>query len=236
MTPAADDRGVSFREGGVPIFGLNPTSDGVRAFLGTGGFITDGAVLLTADHVICDWTGPFGCAGFDLEVVPLEVVDRDPAHDLALLRTTLEHHPPSVLNVPPDCDPLVHTNVTVQAYEYGTTEVSAAGIQVNPAVRLGNITRDFRALDALGPAGDAALELSFPALRGASGAPVFYNFAPWTVVGVVVANHGYHLLPAQTESVLNKDNTMLEETKYLLPQAIPVHIKHLRPMYEKLCR
>jgi hypothetical protein len=53
------------------------------------------------------------------------------------------------------------------------------------------------------------------------------------VVGVVVASAAYHLLPAQIESVLNADNTSYEEIRYLLPQALAVDIRHLRPMYER---
>jgi hypothetical protein len=92
----------------------------------------------------------------------------------------------------------------------------------------------------LGPAGVGALELSWPVLRGASGAPVTYNDNPymppeekWGVLGVIVANASYHALPAQITSVLYDDNSLLEEVKYMLPQALAVNINHLRPMYER---
>lgn len=87
-----------------------------------------------------------------------------------------------------------------------------------------------------------AMELSFPALRGASGAPVMLNeFVtdalmgkdPFGVVGVVLASASYHLLPVQIESVLTEDDTLYEEVRYMLPQAVAISIDHLRPMYER---
>jgi len=45
----------------VPIFGCLPTDAAgvVQAFLGTGSFVGDGSILLTADHVIDSWSGPY---------------------------------------------------------------------------------------------------------------------------------------------------------------------------------
>jgi hypothetical protein len=118
-------------------------------------------------------------------------------------------------------------------FEYGTTVVAGGGITLEPATRLGHMTRMRFIQSTLGAAGDAALELSWPALRGASGAPVVLNDGTFRIVGVVIANVSYHLLPVQVESVLDEKNNLIEETKYMLPQAIAVNIKHLRAMYER---
>lgn len=75
---------------------------------------------------------------------------------------------------------------------------------------------------------------SFLALRGASGAPVFYN-QKFHVVGVIVASASYHLLPIQIETDLTDDNKLIEERKYLLPQALAVNIKHLQTDVPPLC-
>jgi hypothetical protein len=74
-----------------------------------------------------------------------------------------------------------------------------------------------------------ALELSFPALRGASGAPTIYNSddmwgnANTQIVGIIVANASEHLLPAQIESVLYENNEAYEEVRFMLPQAVAVN-------------
>jgi hypothetical protein len=77
------------------------------------------------------------------------------------------------------------------------------------------------------------LELSFPALRGASGAPVLSNltFRLW---GIITANVAYHLLPVQIEHVWDDEGQITEETRFLLPQAIAVHVKHLQAMLQQL--
>jgi hypothetical protein len=86
-----------------------------------------------------------------------------------------------------------------------------------------------------------ALELSFPALRGASGAPVMFESTPfiaeelkWGIVGVLVANVAYHAIPAQIISLVGDDDKYIEEQKYMLPQGLAVDINHLKPMYERV--
>lgn len=49
----------------------------------------------------------------------------------------------------------------------------------------------------------------------------------------MVANAAYHLLPQQIESVLDEKNNLFEEIRYMLPQAVAVNIRQLRPMYER---
>ena len=107
---------------------------------------------------------------------------------------------------------------------------------------MGHMTRMLNATERLGPAGDLVLELSFPAFRGASGAPVMFHETgtrvlmgqeSYGIVGVIVANASYHLLPAQIESVIDVENNYVEEIRYMLPQALAVNIQHLRPMYER---
>lgn len=73
------------------------------------------------------------------------------------------------------------------------------------------------------------MELSFPALKGASGAPILSNdsFHLW---GIIIANVDYHLLPAKVESVLDNKNDIYEETHYMLPQALAVNVMHVRQL------
>ena len=90
-------------------------------------------------------------------------------------------------------------------------------------------------MDSLGPAGRNALEVSFPAVRGASGAPLLYmvDQRGFYLIGVLVSNAQYHLLPAEVTVSLNVANTVADEVKYFLPQGIAVNIRHLQSMYER---
>lgn len=222
----------------VPIFGLNPQG-GLGAFLGTGSVVGDGSILLTANHVITAWNGPLGFLVMnDLAhpPYPVTLIDRDPVHDLALLRVT-EYRPPQPLALEFDD---FSENTSLVAYEYGTTRLDGTTIHLNPATRIGHMTRRLGPEDGLTALTDEAIELSFPALRGASGAPLMINDPMYTlagkgvlgVVGVVIANVAYHLAPAQIEEVLNADNTSYAETRFMLPQGLAVSVRHIRAMYE----
>ncbi len=133
-------------------------------------------------------------------------------------------------------------NTTLMTYEYGTTRQKGNHILLNPATRIGHMTRRLGPGDGLTSLTDEAIELSFPALRGASGAPVMINepvgYAfeqkeSGAVVGVVIANASYHLAPAQIEEVLNADNTGYGEIRYMLPQGLAVSVRHIRGIYEQ---
>jgi hypothetical protein len=213
----------------VPVVGCGANGQ-VEAFLGTGFFVGPEGLLMTAEHVVRDWTGPIAisCMKDLSRGYSAVVVERDVPHDLALLRVK-GYQPPTVLKL--GFDAAVNPNIQVLAFEYGTTRQAGKSIVLSPATRLGNITRIVD-MPMLGPAGDRALELSFPALRGASGAPVMRS-DDYTVWGVVVSNVSYHLLPAQIESVLDEENSLYEEIKYLLPQAAAVRIHHARGMFER---
>jgi hypothetical protein len=221
----------------VPIFGADGDGD-PAVFLGTGSIIADGSILLTAEHVIREWDGPLAIVTLnDLETpFRVDLIESDPLHDLALLRVS-GYRPKRPLQV--ILDAVVGSNRELMTFEYGTTEVVGNQIQLSPATRLGHMTRRLT-VETLGPAGVGALELSWPALHGASGAPVLYASNPflpsddaWGIVGVVVANAAYHALPAQIVSVLDEKNNIFEEVRYMLPQALAVHISHLRSMYSR---
>lgn len=210
----------------VPILGCHP-NDRVT-FLGTGSFIAPSGLLLTAEHVIRDWSGPMAVTVVSQieRRFPAFTVFSDRSRDLALLRVEDYAAPlPLVLATPEDIKP----NVQVVSFEYGTTIVTGEYVTINPATRLGNVTRTLNLVDRFGAAGEDALELSFPALRGASGAPVMSNvgFQLW---GVVIANVAYHLLPTQIERVTNDEGGVTEETRFMLPQALAVNIKHVHQL------
>jgi len=212
----------------VPILALCQNKS-IKHFLGTGAFIGSPPLLLTADHVIRDWPELFGVARITQlnQVFAAEIVKRDKEHDLALLQVH-GYEPPNVLPLAEEGS--TQLNQFMATLEYGPTTTAGSKIKISPATRLGNITRIIDATCSLGPAGEEALELSFPALRGASGAPVVTNDGMFRLHGVVVANVSYHLLPAQIASILDEKNEILEETQFMLPQALAVNVKHVRAL------
>jgi hypothetical protein len=69
-------------------------------------------------------------------------------------------------------------------------------------------------------AGTPAFVTSFPALQGASGAPVLRH-SDKAVVGMMVGNKESLLVPAQVVEILDGEN-YLEETKYFLPHGLGI--------------
>jgi hypothetical protein len=211
----------------VPLFG---TKDDDFIFLGTAFFVGKHGLLATAAHVLRGFThSKIGPMNSDAGLFDAVVVDQDDYRDLALLRVN-SYVPKRVLW--PAFDVPFYANQSLMTFEYGTTEVIGKRISLNPATRLGNMTRQFNMLDILGGAGELAMELSFPALRGASGAPVIKagSSAVW---GIIVANHSSELLPHQIERVIDSKNRLEETIRFMLPQAVAVNINHLKVMFNK---
>ena len=209
----------------VPLFAISG-SNNIHEFLGTAAFVAASNQLLTAEHVIRDWNNEFGIVvPPDISTVHpagLRKVDRE--RDLALLETT-NFEAESRLELAQSDS--INFNLQVVCLEYGTTRVSGRQINLSPATRLGNVTRTLDQTKLYGSAGRDMLELSFPALKGASGAPILSN-ASFELLGVIKANVGYELLPAQIESIFDESGTVIEETKFFLPQALAVNITIIR--------
>jgi hypothetical protein len=230
------------REVIVPVLGRDSPKANLR-LLGTGSIIGGGSILLTADHVVAACPGqhfittvPSHLVEIELNTKdpnplwPIEVVERDEGHDLALLKINGYR---ASTPMPLWFDFPLHENWDVLTYEYSTTREEEDRIRLSPAARRGHITR-MLTVDRLGQAGHNALEVSFPAVRGSSGAPLMYEHRGFHIIGVLVSNAEYHLLPAHVQIALNAANTLLDEVKYFLPQGIAVNIRHLRSMYERV--
>ena len=108
-------------------------------------------------------------------------------------------------------------------YEYSSTRIEqtpAGGTHVSfePYAHKGNIVRFF---DSTFPEKipTPSILTSFPALQGASGAPILtatLSKKSFSVVGMTVANLERHLLPAQVVQIHDGD-TYQESTTYYLP-------------------
>ena len=214
----------------VPLFGLTKKED-KWIFLGTGFFFGKPPYLATADHVLGDMYRKIGVHIIEKqEFYSASFVARKSDVDLAILKIE-KYAPPFSCRLAKDED--ISFTQAIYSYEYGTTQPLGEATILSPATRMGNVTRTRNLQDIYGEAGDTMLELSFPALRGASGAPVVRIDDEVILWGIIVANASYHLLPAQVEKVVEGDSTV-EEIKYLLPQALAVNVKHLSKFLEEM--
>ncbi len=221
----------------VPLF---VNINAIPTFIGTGFFVDHkNNIMITAFHVIRDLGEKFIFSA----VVPSSINDRImpwfdcsvvsvfPEIDMAIL-TTDSYCPDYKIKIPIDDE--IRLNEFVVCHEFSDTRIKEKHIiQSQAASRIGNVTRMLDRQDILGKAGDDVLELSFPALKGASGAPVIYR-GSFELCGIILQNVQYELLPLQIETVLDEKNDILEERKYMLPQALALNIKHIRRVLNDL--
>lgn len=214
----------------VPVVGLHEDG-GCGPFLGTGIFVGEKATLVTCNHVLAGWPGNYGIAiQAEERLASANVIIREPNTDLALLDVP-DYRPPHT--VPTEEDENLTLNNLVVCFEYGTTITAGQAISFSPANRLGNVTRFRNLRDLFGEAGNQMLELSFPALKGASGAPIMEWRPPFKLWGIVKANVSNELLPVQVETVVDEAEQLQEETKFYLPQALAIHVKHIRHLISR---
>jgi hypothetical protein len=228
---AADEPTYTPSDFVVPLVGLHEDG-GCGPFLGTAVFVGEKAILVTCDHVLNGWKGFYGVAiEAENRLAKGKVLLREPKVDLALLEVA-DYRPPHTLPLQEDKD--ITLNNLVLAFEYGTTITAGQRIGFSPATRLGNVTR-FRDLsDIYREAGEQMLELSFPALKGASGAPVMERSPPFKLWGIVKANVSHELLPVQVETIVDEKGRLEEQTKFCLPQGLAIHVKHVRQLISRL--
>jgi hypothetical protein len=124
----------------------------------------------------------------------------------------------------------LHMNIGVLTTEFSPTESrSQPGgmtvIAIGTNWHQGHIVREYTT--EFGHARPThCIDLSYPAFRGASGAPVVLSdFGD--VVGMVVANVERHLLPAHLERIERRDGDV-EHIQYFLPNAQAIRASHLR--------
>jgi len=213
----------------LPLLSLHPNGT-FHEFLGTGFFVGAEPRFVTALHNVEGVGEHFGIVHVnDLQhIYPASVRHSDPENDIAILEV-FDYRPTKRLALSTGED--VFLNLPVICYEYGTTVTRGRETQLSAATRVGNITRVIGKLDILGRSLTKALEVSFPALRGASGAPILTDES-FMVVGMIVGNMSYHLMPAQIETVTDAAGKTVEEVKYMLPLAIAVHAESLRKALE----
>lgn len=202
-------------------------NDPIKEILGTGVFVGCGKdiFILTAKHVFGDAMIPdnekFGFVLTNekgIGVWEIQKIVASPDYDIAICSVKyvggmvplqFSKEQPSL-------------NSDVFCYEYSSTrnetkETRDRHVSFNPLAHKGNIMRYF---DSEYPdkIKTPSFNTSFPALLGASGAPVLSatknkNFY---IAGIIVGNQETHLMPAQVVEIIDGDDYM-EETRYYLP-------------------
>ena len=213
----------------VPIVEIDEINDNdIVGLAGTGFFVGPVPTLVTAAHVFrTDLTEGHGYAvayvGKDgarmARIIPSEIVRSKQFDIAAVRRASLPGIEP--LKLTPLIVPL---NADVMTYEYSTTRIvrDSAGkrhVYFHPLTHKGNLMRASEHDDDWLPE-IPKWETSFPALQGASGAPVIAHEGSG-VVGMLVSNLERHLLPAQVVRIEAPDG-VTEETKYFLPTGIAI--------------
>jgi S1-C subfamily serine protease len=203
----------------------------VHDFLGTGFFVGEESLFITAHHNTDLENSNLAVVHLDdLDTLfPASVIYSDSNSDVAVLGIP-GYQPQNRLVFAEES--AIAYNQPVVSLEYGTTISRGRETILSPATRLGNISREFKNFDFKGKILPHALEVSFPALRGASGAPLLTNQG-FLIAGMLVGNVSYHLLPAQIETIADQEGKVTEETKFMLPQAIAVHVSALRSAYKQ---
>ncbi len=130
-------------------------------------------------------------------------------------------------------------NSDVICYEYSSTRIETKNlggkhVTFEPLAHKGNIMRYF---DSEFPekVKTPSFNTSFPALQGASGAPVLAatKNKHFYIAGIMVANQETHLIPAQILEVTD-GNKYMEKTKYFLPMGKAINASLVAPIIEGL--
>lgn len=205
-------------------------------FEGTAFLVGDGKSFITARHLLPDAgtlvaariTGPRG----NFMQIASETLQFDDDHDLLLGR--LDEHPAHPgLGVTAD---LPASSIDLLTTEFSRTQAlrdrDPAEMRLSPVTRKGHIIQlAENTLFTRRPT--QVMELSFPALSGASGAPVI-NPATWNVVGMIVGNVDHQLIPAQVERVEFPKGQPKETIRYVMPGAVAVCGRYILDFIESL--
>lgn len=216
----------------VPIVRYTPDRI-ISQILGTGFFVglghPDAASLVTAKHVIAD--SPLASTEKYAIVLPDErgiaiiaISQIRVAADFDVAVCTIEQSllKSAVRLALASADPALNDDVF--SYEYSSTRIekTATGYHVSlePYAHKGNIVRSYFSTYPE-KIKTPCLLTSYPALQGASGAPVIASMSrpsgkQFAVVGMLVANSERHLLPAQVVRI-EDGSSYTETTSYFLP-------------------
>lgn len=210
----------------VPIVRVTPDMP-VSEVLGTGFFVGKGkkSFIITAKHVFQtqaknekDKYAYVIARGTQIEIWPIKTITAAEGYDIAVCE--IEHMPEAVpLSFSMQLPAL---NDDVFCYEYSSTRferkpLGGWHVSFEPLAHKGNIMRYYESTYPESHLTPSFLT-SFPALQGASGAPVIASTKDKQlfVAGMIVANKETHLLPAQIVEVQD-GSEFTEKISYFLP-------------------
>jgi hypothetical protein len=214
----------------LPIFGLD--DQGYPAeFLGTGFFTGRDPHLITCKHVLDLWPGKWGVLvpSQNNSCFQTDLIRKDVPSDLAIL---IVHGYSPDRGFPLFVGSDFPENFPVISLDYADSGKVGETIQVCMNIRHGGIIRRYRSFDRFGEAGSNALELSFPALRGQSGAPILMPNIFW-VLGVIRDNVDHVLGQSHLEPTFSESGEKIDQGTYELPAAMAVHSIHLQNLLEE---
>lgn len=212
----------------VPIVRYAPTKP-ISELLGTGFFVGKGDALhvVTAKHVFegspLNEEEKYALAfndGKGIGIIAISQIRAAVDFDVAVCSVEKSLMPLAVpLSIATADPPLNHD---VFSYEYSSTRIERTDtgfhVSFEPHTHKGNIVRSYVSKFPE-PVATASVLTSYPALQGASGAPVIYGSQSkksFAVAGMLVANSERHLLPAQVVKI--EDGPEYKETtSYFLP-------------------
>lgn len=210
------------------------TSRPAYLFLGTGFFINNDGTFLSAKHVFPSKSSPkehiYNAITFDLknrQPVPCPISDLkfSPHFDIALGRVQGARNI-QPLDLATQNPPI---NLDIVTLEFSRThpkqmEDGELSLSFEPCFRKGNVLRYYKSTypESIPT---QCLELSFPALKGASGAPVLMECGG-AVIGMIIQNIERELLPAQIETTTESERHT-EEIKYFLPNGKAISWVHM---------
>lgn len=216
------------------IWTFNPSEKKLKELLGTGFLINDKQIAITAKHIF---------KGYDKSKMPLRaifmgrkdelfiqeahIINRSKDYDIAAMEIGGIKQAPFYE---------IKDKPLLNNVDYITVEYSESSLELNhltgretitikSSTRKGNIIKDYVS-EWPETKPTKSIEISFPVLQGASGAPLIENFLPMNVVGMITHNIQYDLIPAQTIKVRD-GKKYYEEIKYFLPVGKAIHAIHL---------
>ena len=190
-------------------------------FLGTGFFIRSDGLFLSARHVFQDCAvsegDEFEGCMINHECTPYPICDLNFSQqfDVALgqMKGVIDIQPLTLANK----DAAMNFDILTVEFSGTHPELLESGqkaLVFNPYFRKGHVICRYESTFPTSIR-TVFMDLSFPALKGASGAPVIVE-RDSSVIGMVVGNTERELLPAQIERVTN-EGSCIEEIKYFLP-------------------
>ena len=204
------------------------------SFQGTGFFINSDGTFLTAKHVLGNINtaerGKYSAVMLDLsanEAIPKKISDLkfSEQFDIALghVEGVGEIQP---LNLAKENAPMNRDVLTVEFSGTHSEQIAdeIRALIFTPYFRKGHVICYYKSTFPENIP-TTCIDLSFPALKGASGAPVIVE-ADGCVIGMVVGNVERELLPAQLEKV-TEDGKYTEEIRYFLPTGKAISWAHL---------